>query len=139
MSEQHIQGVLFPQDDSDSRSDVELRQNGLLRCQLCRRLCSYRSTRQKYCELCSAERSRERNRNWARVNPPSKEQSEKAKRRMQSRKEAAEEVGKLVSRDLRLGIDWISDEGFLWSRRVSVPFTWSASKNAVCSLAQGGH
>lgn len=97
-----------------------------------------RSPTHRYCEACSAARQAERQRKWARDNPPPKDVAQKNKR---DRSSAAVVYGAQRSAQERESISWNPSEAIEldWVVRVSVPFEYSFSKNHLFTNRPGGH
>lgn len=97
-------------------------------CQRCSNPAPRRGMRQKYCEPCSND-----------VNKARSAQPKRAHRNI-ARKQALLANSVLVAREQRAGIaDVMRDVDLAWLSRVAVPFSWTASKNAIYSLNGRGH
>jgi hypothetical protein len=97
---------------------------------------------QKYCPECSEIRDLERKRQWARDNyDPSKAPSEEARN---IKRRADKDNGKALNESERRSIMWTFEtdkeiEGIDRMVRISVPFTYHISKNAMWSTTRKGH
>lgn len=97
-------------------------------CQLCKQPAPSRGPRQKYCEPCSDQA------NIARGG------HRPTKVRNSARSEALAERSIAVATEYGATIgDTIRPIKLNWVARVSVPFSWNASKNAIYSLRRAGH
>lgn len=88
---------------------------------------------QRYCETCSTARDVRRKKLWSSSNG----------RRYDFRaRSAIADAGRRINAPLKMTLfDGAGDEGLCWHAKVSVPFTWAASKNHIFSSARGndGH
>lgn len=112
--------------------------DGLI-CEACHTPCVRTGPTQRYCEPCSAAKDRERKRDFARTHPPDRQLTLEAQRERQS-----ERVEQGAERSLgnRIGIGWMADSDPDIARlvRVSMPFSYEMSKNAIWSVAnKQGH
>lgn len=112
----------------------------LITCQRCGRSAPKRGTYQKYCVQCSEDASAERQRHWARDNPP-KDGARLAS--LQTRTTNLRQRN--IDAGLKISAESAENIGVCLSRpiggkqiRISVPFSYAASKNAIYSLAKGG-
>ncbi len=114
---------------------------GTIICAVCGTEAPRRGPMQKYCEACSADKNAERQRQWARENPPSEEVYARGKETLRRAKELSREAGMEVNAQNKLSIAWDGRTGpdLLWMVRIAVPFDYSASKNHIYSLNPGGH
>lgn len=100
-----------------------------------------RSPTQRFCPACSTRRDLRRKRLWARDHPPSPPQRERNGRHAVRRKEMVREAGAESSDAAKQGIAWLDPEGpdLIWLARVSVPFSYAASKNHIYAMRRAGH
>lgn len=110
----------------------------LMTCLKCGKSIERRSAVQKYCTECSCSADRERKRKWAKDNPQiltkeevkrnsDLERSKNVLRGLQNNKPTVHNVAVYNSVNLQ------------WLVKVSVPFSYSASKNHIWSYAGRGH
>jgi len=90
---------------------------------------------QKYCEKCSEQADLTRKKLWAKANPQ-KTNPIQAKELRSRTKLAGIAISKLDKVDVTYAID---RPNLLWLVRVSVPFSYSSSKNAIYALRASGH
>lgn len=95
-------------------------------------------TAQKFCKACGDKRRRDRGRRWASANPlpetRKREKAEQTKAREAIRREAAEAN---TPNATSLAWDASAPVDLEWLVRVSVPFSYAASKNAVWRFGRG--
>ena len=109
----------------------------LIACAQCETYIERRSPMHKYCDRCSEERDLKRKRLWARANPASEDVRRRAK---QNKKSRAIQNGIQRSADVSQTIAWdTTPPDLLWSVKISVPFSYAASKNAIYTLRNAGH
>lgn len=102
-------------------------------CQSCGEAAPKRGHVQLYCEPCSAARDQLRKRRWAKAN---------GRRAYDRARSAVANAGRRINAPLRATLfDGANDRGLCWYAKVSVPFTWAASKNHIFSSARdnAGH
>lgn len=108
-------------------------------CAACGQPALRRGVAQKYCEACSAMRDRDRKREWARQNPQPQTPEHLARRR--ALREAKQDLGAAASRESAPSItDPPVQPEPVRLLRLTIPFTWRWSKNALWSYAnRSGH
>lgn len=112
----------------------------LITCELCGVAAERTGTKQSYCKECSEKRDLERKRLWARDNGQTPN-PETVRRRNVARRELAKEVAKSAQDGFAEDVAWDASGvvDLLWFVRVSVPFTYNISKNAIYSMTRRGH
>lgn len=117
---------------------MTVRRGDLGNCALCGEEFARHSKMHIYCGSCSEIRSRERSRKWAQGNPLSPDK-QRAKRT--ARTSNAKTYGITRSTQERETIAWdpSSPLDLVWVLRVSVPFSYSYSKNHIFAMRPGGH
>jgi hypothetical protein len=113
-------------------------------CKLCGKETYRKSPVQKYCEPCSEVKDFERKSKWAKEHPKKWGQKDLILQKKKTIEERArlENRGTQVAQRVRRGMSWPAtlDEDFKNMVRVSVPFSWSFSKNAIFSMnTNSGH
>lgn len=84
---------------------------------------------QRYCEPCSEIKDLER-----------KRLNENQRKRFNKQRDKARDTGKVISsQEARTLADYRVAPELAWQVRVCVPFSWSASKNAIYALRRSGH
>lgn len=114
----------------------------MINCEVCGIQVVARSVAQKYCEVCSIKKDRDRKAAWARKNytPPSGPEREKRSRAATNRRLAQQRAAHDL-RDLDGSPSWEANgvgRDLAWLVRVAVPFDYSLSKNAMWSMRGGG-
>jgi hypothetical protein len=109
---------------------------GFTLCPVCKQRGFKKEKNRQMCRECSDARSRQRGRDWARHNP---EQKTVRRERQKVRQVKIAVAG--LDRQQPAGITWPADgePDLAWLVRVSVPFDWSFSKNAVWRNVGRGH
>lgn len=106
-------------------------------CKLCGGNATRTGTVQKYCRPCSAEKSRERGRIWARDNPPKVHRD--LQRVWSDKKARLEATGAAISIAEASTIGSVGRvPEYAWMVRFSVPYSLDSSKNRIWSL-RGHH
>ena len=82
-----------------------------------------------------------RKRLWARENPPSEAVRKRSYKNAKRRKEKAKEAGAETSKGHAKNINWYDPDSpnLSWFCRISVPFSYAASKNHIYTLRKNGH
>lgn len=112
-----------------------LQSQKILECLACKKVVPRTGPMQKYCQPCSDARDLERKRLWARANPQVDRPSQ-----WPERKSRTTANGIAISEADRTSIGHVCYRpDLLWLVRVSVPFSYSASKNAIYRLVPRGH
>lgn len=111
---------------------MRLTENDLITCQACGKPAIRRGPTQRYCPPCSALKDVERKQSW---------QASTGLERSRERSAARKEAGSQASDEAKRSILWASNEEITAQRaiRVSVPFDWNFSKNAIYRSGRGGH
>lgn len=114
---------------------------GTLKCLKCGGETPKRSVVQKYCIICSAERTREIGNRWAISNPLNVEQKEKRYAAKAIRDKNARDIAAAEGARYKSNTAWEAnaDVHLIWQVRVSVPFDFGFSKNAIWRHGKGGH
>lgn len=124
-------------------SEDDLKRAGLIICKSCGKVCGRTGPVQKYCEPCSEQRDLERKRLWAKEHPQkyTPERAERLCRRQKAAKVERRKAGLIANRDTVKSISWSADAPpeLLWIVRVSVPFSYAASKNHIYASTKHGH
>lgn len=111
-----------------------------IECKLCGKGCVRRGPTQRYCEECSTKRDLERKKVWAKEHytPDVRQRAVANARRA---KPFIVEAGIVASGKEVRSIDWGASEAIplLWMVRISVPFTYAASKNHLYTSTPHGH
>jgi uncharacterized Zn-finger protein len=111
-----------------------------MNCSLCGIECMRKGPGQRYCETCSEARDLERKKLWARSNPPSSEVRERKVAHQKTTKERAKEAGVAVGAETKQSIAWnTGDPALAWMTRISIQFTYAASKNHIYANTPRGH
>lgn len=97
-------------------------------CQTCGQPAPRRGLRQKYCEPCSAAASERRVKARGGKVVNAKRKAALAARSVEVAHSSSSSIGDVIR---PLDLNWVA--------RVSVPFSWNASKNAIYSLRRTGH
>lgn len=107
-------------------------------CQTCGQQAPRTGPVQKYCGTCSEQRDLLRKRKWAseKAKPRTPEETRVTTSERADRKEA---VG--IKRNGTTGLTWMASDGpdLAWMVRVTVPFTYRMSKNAIWATSLRGH
>lgn len=100
-----------------------------------------RSPSQRFCPACSTRRDLERKQLWVRAHPPSPDQRERNGEHAVRRTVMAREAGAKASEVAKHDIGWLAPVGpdLIWVVRVSVPFSYAASKNHIYVKRRLGH
>lgn len=100
-----------------------------------------RSTVQKYCLICSAKHDLSRKAKWAQNNPLNEQQKQRRAEQKKIREEAIKKSAALDGEKHRSNITWpvTSDPSLMWVTRISVPFDYGFSKNAIWSMGGNNH
>lgn len=112
-----------------------------MRCADCGVTCVRRSPSQRYCTPCSGARDTARKAAWGRENPQpfTPEKAVAAQRRMSEIREAGAERSIASRASMTWPLDRDDPESAHTVHRIAVPFSYSASKNAVWRMGRGGH
>ncbi len=96
---------------------------------------------QKYCRPCSEKRDLIRKGLWVKENPQKPREPESVLESKRRRRAKATAVGKAASVGESRGITWFESgpPDLAWLVRVSVPFTYRISKNALFGTTRRGH
>jgi uncharacterized Zn-finger protein len=115
--------------------------SGTIQCGDCGVDTPARSATQRYCPACSTRRDLERKRLWVRDHPPSLFQRVRNSQHASRRKEMVREAGAEASDTAKQGIAWLDPEApdLIWLARISVPFSYAASKNHIYVKRRMGH
>ncbi len=120
---------------------MRVRRGDIGQCAACGRDIIRHSKAHIYCPDCSAERSKNRGRQWARENPLNETQVARRVAGASKRKSAAVEYGASISNERRATATWNAAETpeFAWFVRTNVPFSYAASKNHIYTMRMDGH
>lgn len=103
-------------------------------CAACGKAAVRTGPRQLYCRPCSIKKDTDRKLKWSRANPQKRTAEESRQRESRAVIRGAE-----INSCERLDADnWYREPILKWAVRVSVPFSWSGSKNHIWSMARGG-
>lgn len=121
--------------------DGRTKDYGTISCQVCGKETKKNSASQKYCPDCSLEKDHERKKKWIRENQPSSDTAREQRKRHSDRRK---KVGIEKSANNSMGIWWSAHESeadeLINLIRVSVPFSYKYSKNAIWSMGnRRGH
>lgn len=106
-------------------------------CRDCDTLSEATGPRQFYCHPCSEKRDLQRKNLWAKEHPVDKQKSGKRARENLDRAKLA---GLDISREHAQSINWDNaDPDLLWYVRISLPFSYTLSKNHIWSTNRRGH
>lgn len=96
---------------------------------------------QRYCPACSERRDLARKRLWAAAHPPDESSRRRRLANARYRKALVCDAGRATSADCARSIAWRDPHKpeLLWLARVSVPFSYAASKNHLYTLRRNGH
>lgn len=115
-----------------------MRRGATIICESCGGEAPRRGNVQRYCLICSAAKSTERKAKWRCENPFSDEEKQRRLKVKEERDQVLRELGAATGASQRHSIHWLHDAPeLLWTTRVSVPFDYGYSKNAIYNM--GGH
>jgi hypothetical protein len=105
-------------------------------CADCGKSCQRRGAVQRYCRDCSEARDRERKRRWAADHPKT---AEEVNRKASKDRVRTRANGVVLSGAAASTIGWSAEPDLAWMVRVSHPFDYGMSKNAIYRMGQKGH
>jgi hypothetical protein len=110
----------------------------VITCAVCGLTTPRASQNQKYCATCSGLKDLERKRKWARVHPLPNDVSYAKSRKLLSKARAR---GVAISADAGRSITWMAEPppALSWVVRISHPFKYGLSKNAIYTMGIKGH
>jgi hypothetical protein len=112
--------------------------SGIIICQLCGKEVKKNGAMQKYCEECSQKKDRERKQKWANAHPINRTKEE-----IQTIRENKTSVlvsrGKAINEGVKHNVSHFSEVDLQWFVKVSVPFSYAASKNHIWATNGYGH